>query len=141
MAIFCRFDGTEHPDDSSFCRRCGRQLQVVDQPTGAQPRLQWEFKDIVVPLNLGRPGPFAGRDAGPNFRKTVESIILKALQQVGREGWQPESPTDLESLELTRRLKTRVEDQWKDLLAHWLPVGASTVYDSATIRVKRVTTR
>jgi hypothetical protein len=87
--------------------------------TSAQlPRRQrWEYKDVVIPLNIFCFGGWT-----PKHLRPADEIILPYIQRAAAEGWQPEGPTS--AGELMARNQIAI-------------VGVGTL-KSATIRFKRL---
>ena len=63
----------------------------------------------------------------PWFRQAFQQAILGHLQNVGRDGWQPEGPTDFASLNAAGAIATTHE-------GFFMP---GRRYESVTLRLKR----
>lgn len=134
MAIYCSKCGKQHPDDANFCMGCGQPFKTGGQPPQAIPR-RWEYKDITVRFP---------KDGFTNIQSDVpkrygevarlaDPIILVRLQQEGHDGWQPESPTDFQTLDQLGLVKKR--ERFSFALT---ATATRTTYEYATIRLKRL---
>jgi hypothetical protein len=81
--------------------------------------VQWEYKDITIPLNLTE------RLTDKKVRPQVARVISAHLDDERRQGWQPDEPVDLSSL----RARDRIQFRFR-----WF---SGPTYLSATIRLKR----
>ena len=83
---------------------------------------RWQHKTLTIPLGLD------SRDQ--DFQARYYQIVLHHLQEVGREGWEPDGPIDFRSVLDTGRVKEhKTRMGWRS----W----GKTTYESVTIRLKR----
>jgi hypothetical protein len=92
----------------------------MDGPAPAEGGLEWEFQDLVVPLDLS---PLDVAEDPARF----DSLVQEHLAQVRRAGWVPDEPIDFVSLRAADRLSGGIRRDF----------GGLSDYLSATIRIKR----
>jgi hypothetical protein len=93
---------------------------VMDDSAPAGEVLEWEFRDLVVPLNLS-PLDVAENPTG------FDTVVQEHLARVQRAGWLPDEPVDFASLRAADRLTGGIGRDF----------GGLSDYLSATIRLKR----
>ena len=138
MAIYCTADGAEHPEDATFCMRCGKPLRA------AVLRLRWDYREVTIPIGTRLRGEFTGdwvaRQGTPSspplqeVQRVFDQRVLEALGRLGQEGWEAAEPTDWRSA-CARGWVTFVHDKkfrwWSLSWVTW------TTVTEATIRLKR----
>ena len=125
MVIYCSADGTQHPDEANYCMKCGQPLRAGVARATQRP-MQWEYKDLDVPLNLKLDHGHS--EASASFQQAFNGAVLSALQRAGHDGWQADGPTDFHSLSAAGAIPWRTEGMWYPGIR----------YLSATIRLKRL---
>ena len=135
MAIYCSDDETQHPDTAKVCMQCGRPLRGQSTAAADVARTQWEYRDEVVSLDFTEVYPpiplVRGRSRkSPGGTLSAERIVA-ALNGLGRDGWQPDHPTDLSWLMAEGRVACEDERAWKGEVK-------SRTYKSVTLRLKRL---
>jgi hypothetical protein len=101
--MLCPQCGSQRPDTDNFCAICGSTLHEVVGYSKPAPDLEWEYKDLTIPLNVQAKG--AGvTDSMLHAAPQCDEIILRALQQASEEGWQPDGLCDFLSLQKARRI-------------------------------------
>jgi hypothetical protein len=122
--MFCVNCGTQLPDDANFCLKCGK-AQANGTHTNVNNSIRWDYKDILIPLNLS----YGGGAWQPPAKVCSEPdrIILQSLQKEVSQGWSAAEPTDLMTL---RHARKTVE------INTWLT--STTKIISVSIRLKRM---
>jgi hypothetical protein len=92
----------------------------MDGPAPAEGGLEWEFQELVVPLDLS---PLDVAEDPARFDARVQA----QLAQVRPAGWVPDEPVDFVSLRAADRLSGGLQRDF----------GGLSDYLSATIRIKR----
>lgn len=131
MTVYCTKDGTAHPDDAMFCMQCGSSLRGGSAEPVHGRHLRWEYQEASVPLGIEydeRGGDF------DLLRQHFNRRVAVYLNVVGRDGWQVEGPSDLESLEHEGRLVSKTLRD-RGLLTNR---PAKLLYESVTVRLKRL---
>jgi hypothetical protein len=123
MAKHCTNCGHELREGDKFCAECGTPA-VEGMAARSPTNVHWEYRDLVIPLNLRTNASDAEQ---AELRAKVDRIVLTQLQQVAKEGWEPEGRTDYGTLLETGQLRWRSTSFFRYV---W-------VYDSVTLRLRR----
>ena len=121
--MYCPKCGSQRPDEDDFCAKCGASLHGKQSSAAAAARpMKFEYKDHVVPIRVKMA---ASPPTHPKNCALVDPIVLRELQRVGEEGWQPDEPTSANRLLFDGRVKYKT--------------GVfSTTIESITVRMKRL---
>jgi hypothetical protein len=149
--ISCPECGRQVSDQAPTCVHCGYPLQTKREGPGTR----WEYQDVVIPIDLrfksledpDEPGFLDQYSYQPrNVAEIFDQLVLAAFQDIGRDGWQPEGPTDLRSLFFSKRIDWDYE---RATLGGVIKSGLGAMFNqrvmielilkSARIRVRRLT--
>lgn len=90
--MFCPKCGSQRPDGDDFCAKCGASLRDAASAQASRP-MKWEYKDVLVKCESKHSD-----DVIPNLNRA----LVQCLNDEGRDGWQPEGPTDATYLRQTK---------------------------------------
>ena len=138
MSISCATDGTEHPDDATFCMHCGKPLRATVL------RLRWEYQDVTIPIGTRMRGALTGgwvaRQGTPSSpplqeaQRVFDQRVLDALGRLGHEGWEAAEPTDWRSACARGRVTFVYDKKFRWWSLSWV---TWTTMTEATLRLKR----
>jgi hypothetical protein len=127
--MLCPQCGSQRPDTDNFCAICGSTLHEVLGFSKTAPDLEWEYKDLTIPLNVQAKGEGV-TESMLHAAPLCDEIILRALQQASAEGWQPEGLCDFMSLYKAQRVICRQDEQF---------IGDTRITcEAASVRLQRV---
>ena len=95
--------------------------------TGRPPR--WEYKDVLIYLNLST-SDFPDRRL---LERRFEGILDRRLRQAAADGWEPDGPTGWDALRAAGRISRR---QTSPFSARGI-FQPAYVYEYATVRLRR----
>jgi hypothetical protein len=99
MATSCVACGTDLPDAAAFCWRCGTPQNAAQaQAPAAAPQVTWEYKELVVPLDLTTATLQGWGKHIELATAQAEHLLVAQIKQAARNGWQTEDQPELRSL-------------------------------------------
>jgi hypothetical protein len=86
--MVCQGCGASYDSTFKFCPYCGHA-------SSGSVTMHWEFKEVDIPLNIYIWSTLSLETTALEYVKQYDDIVLRYLQHMGRDGWQPDGVTDI----------------------------------------------